>query len=157
MLDANNPARLIFLTNRVGRQLARYCLPELELDGFTPQPTHLGILADLTVRDRQRQQDLAVSGIIDKATVTRSIAQLLEAGYITREQDTVDRRQKLITITEKGHDMWRNTENHMAELMPDITANIPPKKLKTCLEVLSTIYETMTPKMGGRPEIEEHA
>lgn len=157
MLNANNPARLIFLTNRVGRQLARYCLPQMELEGFSPQPTHLGILADLTVRDGQRQQDLAVSGIIDKATVTRSIAQLLELGYITRVKDTVDRRQKIITITDKGRLMWKNTEEHMSDIMPEVTSGISQKKLNVCMEVLAEIYQTMAEKVGGTPEIKEHA
>ena len=157
MLEANNPARLIFLTNRVGRQLARYCLPNLEVDGFSPQPTHLGILADLTVRDGQRQQDLAVSGIIDKATVTRSIQQLLGLGYINRVKDTVDRRQKIITITDKGRSMWQRTEQHMSDVMPEVTAGISQKKLTVCLEVLSEIYQTMSTKVGETPEIKEHA
>ncbi|NJC25053.1 MarR family winged helix-turn-helix transcriptional regulator [Neolewinella antarctica] len=142
-LDADHPAKLIFLTNRVGRQLARATLPTMEFEGFQPLGTHVGLLADLFISDGQRQQDLAITGIKDKATVARSLAQLLEAGFVTRVADSVDRRQKLIFVSEKGRRFWAFIEAQTEAIIPEITKDIHPKKMAVCLEVLSQIYGTL--------------
>ena len=131
---------MLFLTNRVGRQMARYVLGGFEFDGFSPQGTHVGLLADLTVRDGQRQQDLAITGVKDKATVARAIVQLLDAGFITRKQDTVDRRQKLIFITDKGQKMWGQVRERMRALTPELVSDVDPEKLSICQEVLTDMY-----------------
>ena len=131
---------MLFLTNRVGRQMGRYILRGFEFEGFQPQSTHVGLLADLHVRDGQRQQDLAITGVKDKATVARAIVQLLDAGFITREQDTVDRRQKLIHLTDKGTRMWEEIKSRLLDVTPELIDGIDPEKLAICQDVLSQLY-----------------
>ncbi|MEO0731527.1 MAG: hypothetical protein AAFZ52_01735, partial [Bacteroidota bacterium] len=67
---------LIFLTNRIGRQLSRLLLAGIEFEGYQPHGSHMGLLADLIDNDGQRQQDLAISTIKDKGTVARALASL---------------------------------------------------------------------------------
>lgn len=97
----------------------------------------------MIINDGIRQQDLALTTIKDKATVARSLAQLEEEQLVTRISDTVDRRQKLIHLTEKGRCLWQCVEANLGTLMPEITMNIEPEKLATCLEVLASIYSSL--------------
>ena len=135
---------MVLLTNRVGRQLSRHILDDLTYRGFAPQGTHVGLLADLVSQDGVKQQDLAISGIKDKGTVARALAQLEGAGFVIRHRADDDRRAKTIHLTEAGLAFWRHIEGRVATVMPRLTQTIPPAKLATCLEVLSSLYDELS-------------
>jgi DNA-binding MarR family transcriptional regulator len=134
---------LIFLTNRVGRQLSRLLLEHMEFEAFQPQSTHMGLLADIVSGDGQRQQDLAISTIKDKGTVARSLKQLETSGFIRRETDLEDRRQKRIHLTEKGKRMWCYTLERAHQAMDCATKDISPQDLSVCTGVLNKIYRNL--------------
>lgn len=134
---------LIFLTNRVGRQLSRLLLEQMEFEAFQPQSTHMGLLADIVMGDGQRQQDLAISTIKDKGTVARSLKQLETSGFIRREMDLADRRQKRIHLTEKGRRMWCYTRERADQSMGCATKGILPEDLAVCTNVLNKIYRNL--------------
>ena len=143
---------LIFLTNRVGRQLSRLLLERMEFEEFLPQSTHMGLLADLITGDCQRQQDLAISTIKDKGTVARSLKQLEETGIIVRTVDTEDRRQKLIHLTEKGHRLWKYAHDHAENAMFHAGKDISPEELAVCTSVLNKIYHNLHQQLSA-PQI----
>ena len=62
-------------------------------------------------------------------------------GMVTRVADTIDRRQKIITLTDKGRAMWHHAQRIMDEVMAEVTENINPDHLAICKEVLFSIYE----------------
>ena len=134
---------LIFLTNRVGRQLSRLLLERMEFEEFLPQSTHMGLLADLMTNDGLRQQDLAISTIKDKGTVARGLKQLETAGMITREVDPEDRRQKRIYLTEKAHRMWAYVQDHADHTICCAQKGISPEELRVCTNVLNKIYHNL--------------
>lgn len=134
---------LIFLTNRVGRQLSRLLLERMEFEEFLPQSTHMGLLADLMTNDGLRQQDLAISTIKDKGTVARALKQLEKAEIITREVDPEDRRQKRIHLTEKAHRMWTYVLEHADHAICCAQKDIPPEELAVCTNVLNKIYHNL--------------
>ena len=147
----NPQQHLIFLTNRVGRQFSRILLEGLEFEAFSPQSTHMGLLADLMIGDGQRQQDLAISSIKDKATVARALKQMEQAAFIRRDVDPADRRQKRIYLTDKGHRLW-SYATARAECTTDrATANIPTADLAVCTDVLQRIYRNLYGQMSSSP------
>lgn len=140
----NNPKQhLIFLTNRVGRQLTRLLLERMEFEEFLPQSTHMGLIADLITSDGKRQQDLAISTIKDKGTVARSLKQLEDTGIIERSIDPEDRRQKIIHLTEKGRRLWEYTRSHAEHAMCAATKGIPQEELAVCVSSLNKIYQNL--------------
>lgn len=155
-LLSDHPAQLVFLTNRVGRQLAKVSLSTMQFENFQPLGTHIGLMSDLRAKDGQRQQDLAITGVKDKATVARSLAQLEDEGFVVRVNDAVDRRQKLIFLTPKGERFWKFIEVHMKELLPELTKDIDPHKMATCLEVLASLYSSLH-EHTFTPESSNHA
>jgi DNA-binding MarR family transcriptional regulator len=55
---------------------------------------------------------MTVSSLLDilkitKQSLSRVLSQLVQEGYISQEQGSVDRRQRLLTLTEQGHEMER--------------------------------------------------
>jgi DNA-binding MarR family transcriptional regulator len=134
---------LIFLTNRVGRQLSRLLLDRMEFEKFLPQSTHMGLLADLMTNDGMRQQDLAISTIKDKGTVARALKQLETAGIINREVDPEDRRKKRINLTEKAHRMWAYAQVHANYAICCAKKDIPSEELAICTSVLNKIYHNL--------------
>jgi DNA-binding MarR family transcriptional regulator len=151
-----NPRQnLIFLTNRVGRQLARVMLERMEFEEFLPQGTHMGLLSDIVSADGQRQQDLAISTIKDKGTVARSLKQLETAGLIKRTIDPEDRRQKRIHLTEKGGRLWAYAHDHAAHAMDCAQKDIPDEDLALCTSVLKKIYDNLHQQLSSPQSINQ--
>jgi DNA-binding MarR family transcriptional regulator len=151
-----NPRQhLIFLTNRVGRQLARLMLERMEFEKFRPQGTHMGLLSDIVLADGQRQQDLAISTIKDKGTVARSLKQLETAGIIKRTVDPEDRRQKRIHLTEKGGRLWAYAHDHAAYAMNCAQRDIPDEDLALCTSVLEKIYNNLHQQLSSPQSIDQ--
>ncbi|MEM1359050.1 MAG: MarR family transcriptional regulator [Bacteroidota bacterium] len=134
---------LIFLTNRVGRQLAKLVLSDLEFEGYQPHGSHIGLLADLINKDGQRQQDLAISTIKNKGTVARALVSLETAGMIERKNDPEDRRQKRIFLTEKGRHLWALTESRRAHALDVAAQGLQTEEMKNCTAVLHKIYHNL--------------
>lgn len=144
---------LIFLTNRVGRQLSRLLLEQMEFEEFQTQSTHMGLLADLIVQDGQRQQDLAISTIKDKGTVARALKQLETALFIQRKIDPDDRRQKIIYLTDKGHRLWAFAQKQARHTMDCAQQDISAEDLDTCANVLHQIYQNLHQQLSTPPSI----
>ncbi len=69
-----------------------------------PGPGHgaISALATLVISGQLRLGDLAAKEGVAAATMSRIIASLVEAGYVSREPDPVDRRAWLAKATEEG-------------------------------------------------------
>lgn len=134
---------LVFLTNRVGRQLSRLLLEQMAFEGFVPQTTHMGLLADLVEQDGVRQQDLAISTIKDKGTVARALTGMEAGGIIRREVDAADRRQKRIHLTEKGRRLWCHADHQANQTMETATTSISPEDFAVCINVLHRVYQNL--------------
>ncbi|MBE1500483.1 MULTISPECIES: MarR family winged helix-turn-helix transcriptional regulator [Amycolatopsis] len=69
-----------------------------------PGPGHgaISALATLVNSGQLRLGDLAAKEGVAAATMSRIIASLVEAGYVSRESDPVDRRAWLAKATEEG-------------------------------------------------------
>lgn len=134
---------LIFLTNRVARQLSNLLLSRMDYEGFLPQGSHLGILADLVIKDGPRQQDLALSAIIDKATVARALGNLEREEMIRRTVDPLDRRQKRIYITDRGRDLWRYARDFSQQTIAIARRGVSDEELLSCTRVLQRMYHNL--------------
>lgn len=115
----------------------------MEFEGFLPQSTHMGLIADLVGNDGLRQQDLAISTIKDKGTVARALKQLESAGILMRKVDADDRRQKLIRLTDKGNRLWQFAQCKAINTMETATQDIESTEFDTCIDVLQRVYQNL--------------
>ena len=89
--------------------------------------TEYMICSVIFYNDACSQEDVVKALRIDKTTVGKALQKLETKGYISRQQDQLDKRKKLLTVTEKGkkqisgvmdlHDKW--LENIMTCLSDD--------------------------------------
>ncbi|WP_158882141.1 MarR family winged helix-turn-helix transcriptional regulator [Amycolatopsis anabasis] len=90
--------RLFLAVGRLSRSLRQ---------AGTPGPGHgaISALATLVSYGQLRLGDLAAKEGVAAATMSRIVAALVEAGYVRRESDPLDRRAWLATATEEGERM----------------------------------------------------
>lgn len=136
---------LLFLTLRVGRLLTIEVRKLLEEhDGSNAiQPTHIAVLVDLWTKDGVRQQDLALSTIKDKGTITRTLDYLEKENYVVRVTDREDKRNKRIYLTHKGKEMEARLMPFTKEVVHAATDNISIEDLRTCKDVLAKVYSNL--------------
>lgn len=78
------------------------CRDDIKQAGL--QPSQFPFLAILAQGKSQVTQDyLSRSLAIDKGTTARAISQLKKAGLVVRMPNPENRRQKLVSVTKKGH------------------------------------------------------
>lgn len=137
------PKTLIFLTNRIGRMMANRIQHKFSHKETELKPAHVGILADLWEKDGINQQDLAVSIIKDKGTIARALTYLEQENIVIRVPDQKDKRSKLIYLTHKGKELQHLLMPLALKTQEEITHNIDPLELETCIKVLSKIYNNL--------------
>lgn len=138
------PSLLVFLTNRVGKLLGNAIRKRGLEDDIDMLPTQMGILADLWTSDGQRQQDLAISLIKDKATITRALDVFEKDNIVVRVPDPNDKRNKRIYLTHKGKEMQHLVYPYALEVEEKAVAGIDKTEIKICKKVLRQIYDNLT-------------
>lgn len=134
---------LLLLTIRLGRLVTNKMQQLLEKEDQHLMGPHMGILADLYQQDGVRQQDLAMSSLKDKATITRSVSFLEKEGLAVRTPDPTDRRTKRIYITSKGKQIYQKILPLGHTVINQAKENIEGDELTTCLRVLERMYNNL--------------
>jgi len=81
--------------------------------------------------------------ILDKSTMSRTINNLVENGLVIRELHPEDRRFVSIKLSEKGLQVYKDTEGSMAGYYEKIFASIPEEKRGQVLESLKLIINAV--------------
>ena len=134
------PNPLLRLTIRLGRLITNKIHQQLGQEDQHLMGPHMGILADLYQQDGVRQQDLAMSSIKDKATITRSVRFLEKEELVIRTDDPTDRRTKRIYITTKGRQLYQKMLPIGHTILEKAKEGIDPADLATCRRVLEKMY-----------------
>lgn len=74
--------------------------------------------------DGMTQEELTAIVSVDKAATTRAVRSLEEKGYLTRRQDTKDRRKNLIYPTKKTHELFPEVQETLLALNDQITEGL---------------------------------
>jgi len=93
--------------------------------------------------DTINQQEIANVTIKDKASMTYLIDNLTKRGLVTRLEDTNDRRNKLVLLTEEGKLLRTKIQPVMDEMHEVSGKNIDAAKLKEFMAVLDKIEENL--------------
>lgn len=68
-------------------------------------PGGVAVLGTLEVKGPCRQVDLAVDLCLSASVLSRHVAELVAAGYISRQADPTDGRASLVRITDAGREL----------------------------------------------------
>ena len=90
---------------------------------------------------------------VTKAAVSQMVDRLVESGLISREEDPVDRRSKLICLSETGENLVQKAFLTRRKWVPDLTASLTDEQVEqACLifeivnEKLKQIQEGLNPE-----------
>lgn len=140
---ATSDPLLLKLTIRLGRLVTNKVQQLLDKGEQHLMGPHMGILADLYQQDGVRQQDLAMSSLKDKATITRSVSFLEREGLALRSPDPTDRRTKRIYITSKGRQVYQKMFPLGQQVLEQAKQDIAAEELAICQRVLQKMYDNL--------------
>ncbi|BFM12688.1 MarR family transcriptional regulator [Simiduia litorea] len=96
------PYKLSILANRIS-----YAIAEAYSSRFHLTIPAWRVMAVLGLEDNLTAADLVSRTAMDKVAISRAVASLLDMACIHRELDEEDRRRSLLTLTEKGRDIYQ--------------------------------------------------
>lgn len=145
-LDGFLPYRLSVLSNAVSRKIAAIYEREFELSVWQWR-----IIAVLGEREGLTSTEVAQRTLMDKPTVSRAAASLIERGILERQIDADDRRRAPMRLTEEGQAIYaavipRALESER-ELLDALTAD-EAETLHVLLSRLSMVVSPDSPLWG---------
>lgn len=75
------------------------------------------VLREVADNDGISASDIAISLLVNKSAVTPKLKKLEEKGYIIRAKNPSDKRAIVLTITEKGNEVYQECERKMENLV----------------------------------------
>jgi DNA-binding MarR family transcriptional regulator len=98
--------RQIYGLGVVRREISRHALAELGSQGFNA-------LAAIWKDGPMRVSDVAHQLGVDLSVASRQVAALINAGYVEREADSKDRRASVVSLTDAGRQVLRESHRRM--------------------------------------------
>ncbi|SFP49451.1 DNA-binding transcriptional regulator, MarR family [Amycolatopsis arida] len=129
--------RLFLAVGRLSRSLRQ---------AGTPGPGHgaISALATLVNHGQLRLGDLAAKEGVAAATMSRIVAALVEAGYVRRESDPVDRRAWLATATEEGERLLSGVRSTRVQELARRIDRLSPEHRKALEAALPALEALLT-------------
>jgi DNA-binding MarR family transcriptional regulator len=132
--------RKLLMVNNAYRKFIQCKLKEHKVDLTFEM---LQVMYCLWTNDTINQQEIANVTVKDKASMTYLIDNLTKRGLVSRIEDTSDRRNKLILLTEEGKLLKTKIQPVMDEMHEVSGKNIDVAKLKEFMAVLDKIEENL--------------
>lgn len=85
---------------------------------------------------------------LDKSAVSRAVEELVQKGFVIREQSKTDRRSVVLTLTEEGEARFNKIENNMYEKFKNVFVRIPEDKQEQVLQALQLFNEACEKEEG---------
>ena len=92
--------------------------------------------------------DLAALLGLDKSTMSRTINDLVESGFVMRDLDAENRRYVTIQLTDSGAHIFENIEESMGQYYTSIFGSIPEDKRAQVLQSLQLLTDAVKENNG---------
>jgi DNA-binding MarR family transcriptional regulator len=104
----------------------------------------LEIMKLLGHQDGLNQQELADLLFKDKSTMTYLIDNMVKAGLVTRKEDETDRRNKLIILTPKAHELRVQLAPLATDCYITLAAEVTDIEIKAGIAMLTKMNYALT-------------
>ncbi len=135
---------LFFLIRRISRSFRKQLNRSFAKAGHDVTTEQWRILRCLQNQDGQRQQDLADVVHKDKTCITRIIDSMERRDLVVRIPDRLDRRQKLIYLTNKGKRLPEELMQIAQKTSLEVQEGIDAAHLDICKKVLTKIRSNLS-------------
>ncbi len=137
--------RLIYLVSKLSTELENYILTELEKRGITDLVlSHGNVLLNLKDTREMNYRELSKRANKSPQTMTTLVRKLQKEEYISIKVDTKDKRNKLVSLTEKGEKfipIMMEISKGMYQLQYQNITSEEESILKALLEKVSQNFE----------------
>lgn len=139
-LDSFLPYRLSILSNAVSRRIADIYEREFDLSIWQWRIIAvLGEVSDLT------STEVAQRTLMDKPSVSRAAASLLERGIISRAIDDADRRRAPLTLTDEGRAIYAAVIPRALECEKELLDALVPEDAAALHDMLTRLSRVVSP------------
>lgn len=140
------PFRLTVLSNRLARRVARFYAERFKLTA--PEWRTIAVLGQ---HGAMTANAVIVQTTMDKVRVSRAVARLLKADYVTRESDPLDRRRAILDLTPKGTELYRQIVPLVQEVESEILAVLSAEDRQTLDQALGRIEAVLDKTKDAEP------
>jgi len=99
--------------------------------------------------DALTQAEIAARLGVEEPTVVTLLHRLEKEGWIVRKGSPHDRRCKMVLLGQRAQDVISQISAEAEKLRQELMENISPADLRTCMRVLTQIYEKAEKKNGN--------
>ena len=109
----------------------------------------LQVLRFLWEKDGVNQQEIADAILKDKASLTYLIDNLVRRKLVQRTEDSQDRRNKIITLTQEGKEMRELIRPWISEMYEIAGKGLPAELIGSGLTLFDAIYRNFEQHQGN--------
>ncbi|MDG1825267.1 MAG: MarR family winged helix-turn-helix transcriptional regulator [Henriciella sp.] len=142
-LDGFLPYRLSVLSNAVSRRISD--IYEREFDLSVWQWRIIAVLGD---NDDLTSTEVAQRTLMDKPTVSRAAASLIERGILARTIDEDDRRRAPLALTDEGRAIYAAVIPRALQCERELIDALSEEEAKTLHELLSRLAKVASPDVA---------
>ena len=103
----------------------------------------IAVMFVLAARGECRQNELATELCITPSSLSRQISDLVDAGYVSRQPDPVDRRASLVSVTEQGEVLLQQSKDARAARLRETLAGWGEDDATSALESVRKLKNTL--------------
>ena len=103
--------------------------------------THMLLLTEIYENEGVSMNELALRGVFDKGTITKSIQRLEQLGYVAIENSDTDKRSKLLYTSEKAQDIMPKLYRLKSEWNSYLSADLDSDELETYNKAQAKLIE----------------
>jgi DNA-binding MarR family transcriptional regulator len=137
--------RLLFLLSRAEHALSQQLKIKLQQGGLSLTPGQMGILFLLKQKNLRTMSDLSTNLHIDNSAITRLVDRLEKNNLVERVANNDDRRQNLISATQKGIIEISSAQGIVKDINNLIKEDFSDKEI----EIFTRIILNLITKLNG--------
>lgn len=134
-------AYIPYLVNRLSNRLTIDQGRLLAQRGLTNAT--LRTLSVLHVHRRLTVNEISVLAVLEQSTASRTVDQMLAAGFVTRENGASDQRRREVAATDMGERLLEGTWPLVRRNYEKLTKGLAAEDVETCARVLSRMIDNV--------------
>jgi len=126
-------------TRKLERKLEMLNMSDCETCNISSAQCH--ILVEIGRNNNISLKEVSRIVDLDKSTVCKSVEDLVQRQLITRTQNSLDRRQIELNLSDTGEQYFKQIENHMNDKFSKIFSNISEKDRENVVVALKILLD----------------
>lgn len=131
-----------FYISALRKRFAIYCSEKLTEKGITYG--QLFILIYIGKREFCSPKEISMALKLDAGHLNRTLTKLIENGFILQRKNEKDRRANIVTLTEKGNDIFTWSRGLFLDWDQEILASLSENEIQHLLHLLKKVTFSMT-------------